>query len=113
MGVGRASMGGVVVSVFLGGVDGLDMSAVQQKVSEIDPDLVHPVDFAYNAVAAQLLPVIVKQYISSRKDVDGLMDKLASYEDAEPTMSGTPSSDSTSPSRDLSFEEAISAALSG
>ena len=41
------------------------------------------------------------------------MDKLASYEDAEPTMSGTPSSDSTSPSRDLSFEEAISAALSG
>ena len=98
---------------FLGGVDGLDMSAVQQKVAEIDPDLVHPVDFAYNAVAAQLLPVIVKQYISSRKDVDGLMDKLASYEDAEPTMSGTPSSDSTSPSRDLSFEEAISAALSG
>jgi hypothetical protein len=98
---------------FLGGVEGLDMSAVQQKVSEIDPSLVHPVDFAYNAVAAQLLPVIVKQYISSRKDVDGLMDKLASYEDAEPTMSGTPSSDSTSPSRDLSFEEAISAALSG
>ena len=46
---------------FLGGVDGLDMSAVQQKVAEIDPDLVHPVDFAYNAVAAQLLPVIVKQ----------------------------------------------------
>ena len=98
---------------FLGGVDGLAMSAVQQKVAEIDHDLVHPVDFAYNAVAAQLLPVIVKQYISSRKDVDGLMDKLASYEDAEPTMSGTPSSDSTSPSRDLSFEEAISAALSG
>lgn len=98
---------------FLGGVDGLDMSAIQQKVAEIDPDLVHPVDFAYNAVAAQLLPVIVKQYISSRKDVDSLMDKLASYEDAEPTMSGTPSSDSTSPSRDLSFEEAISAALSG
>ena len=96
---------------FLGGVDGLDMSAIQQKVAEIDPDLVHPVDFAYNAVAAQLLPVIVKQYISSRKDVDGLMDKLASYEDAEPTMSGTPSSDSTSPNRELSFEEAISAAL--
>ena len=42
------------------------------------------------------------------------MNKLAEYEDAEPTVSGSPKADSSSsrPS-DLSFEEAISAALSG
>lgn len=98
---------------FLSGVEDLDMEAIQEKVSDTDPDLVHPVDFAYNAVAAQLLPVLVKQYISSRKDIDSLMDKLASYEEAEPTMSGTPASDGTTvrqPS-ELSFQEAISAAL--
>ena len=98
---------------FLQGVEGLDMQSIKTKVSETDPDLVHPVDFAYNAVAAQLLPVVVKQYMSSRKDVDNLMDKLSSYEDAEPTMSGTPASDSPNArSGDLSFSEAISAALS-
>lgn len=98
---------------FLSGVEDLDMAAIQEKVSETDPDLVHPVDFAYNAVAAQLLPVVVKQYISSRKDIDNLMDKLASYEEAEPTMSGTPASDGTTvrPPSELSFQEAISAAL--
>ena len=71
---------------FLSGVEGLDMGAIENKAAETDPNVVHPVDFAYNAVAAQLLPVIVKEYMSSRKDVDGLMEKLASYEDAEPTL---------------------------
>tara|TARA_R100001443_G_scaffold54255_4_gene65724 strand:+ start:2843 stop:4096 length:1254 start_codon:yes stop_codon:yes gene_type:complete len=97
---------------FLSGVEGLDMGAVESKAAETDPSVVHPVDFAYNAVAAQLLPVIVKEYMTSRKDVDNLMDKLASYEDAEPTMSGTPASDGTirQPS-DVSFADAINRAL--
>lgn len=97
---------------FLSGVEGLDMGAIENKAAETDPSVVHPVDFAYNAVAAQLLPVLVKEYMSSRKDIDGLMDKLASYEDAEPTMSGTPAADGTvrQPS-ELSFADAINAAL--
>ena len=37
----------------LRGVEDLDMAANQEKVSDTDPDLVHPVDFAYNAGAAQ------------------------------------------------------------
>jgi len=97
---------------FLSGVDGLDMGAIESKAAETDPNVVHPVDFAYNAVAAQLLPVIVKEYMSSRKDVDGLMEKLASYEDAEPTMSGTPAADGTvRQPGDLSFADAINRAL--
>ena len=97
---------------FLSGVEGLDMGAVENKAAETDPSVVHPVDFAYNAVAAQLLPVIVKEYMSSRKDVDGLMEKLASYEDAEPTMSGTPAADGTvRQPGDLSFADAINRAL--
>lgn len=97
---------------FLSGVEGLDMGAIENKAAETDPNVVHPVDFAYNAVAAQLLPVIVKEYMSSRKDVDGLMEKLASYEDAEPTMSGTPAADGTvRQPGDLSFADAINRAL--
>ena len=97
---------------FLSGVEGLDMGVIENKAAETDPNVVHPVDFAYNAVAAQLLPVIVKEYMSSRKDVDGLMEKLASYEDAEPTMSGTPAADGTvRQPGDLSFADAINRAL--
>jgi hypothetical protein len=99
---------------FLSGVEGLDMGAIQEKAADLDPSVVHPVDFAYNSVAAQLLPTIVREYLSSRAEADVLMSKLAEYEGAEPTMSGAPKSDSTNPvSGDLSFEDAISAALGG
>jgi len=99
---------------FLAGVDGLDMSSIQEKAADLDPSAVHPVDFAYNSVAAQLLPTIVREYLSSRAEADVLMSKLSEYEGAEPTMSGSPTSDSTSAvSGDLSFEDAISAALGG
>jgi len=99
---------------FLSGVEGLDMGAIEAKASDLDPSVVHPVDFAYNSVASQILPTIVREYLSSRAEAEVLMNKLAEYEDAEPTVSGTPKSDTTTkrPS-DLSFEEAISAALSG
>ena len=96
------------------GVDGVDMEAIRTKASELDPHVVHPVDFAYNSIAAQLLPTIVREYLSSRKEADNLADKLATYEGAEPTMSGSVSStDSTRSSNELSFTEAINAALGG
>ena len=99
---------------FLSGVEGLDMSSIEAKASDLDPSVVHPVDFAYNSVAAQILPTIVREYLSSRAEADVLMSKLAEYEDAEPTVSGAPKSDSPSKTTsDMSFEEAISAALSG
>ena len=99
---------------FLSGVDGLDMSVIEAKASDLDPSVVHPVDFAYNSVASQILPTIVREYLSSRAEAEVLMNKLAEYEDAEPTVSGTPKSDTaTKRPSDLSFEEAISAALSG
>tara|TARA_R100000353_G_C6511518_1_gene196728 strand:+ start:1422 stop:2618 length:1197 start_codon:yes stop_codon:yes gene_type:complete len=99
---------------FLSGVDGFDMNEVKESVSEINPETLHPVDFAYNAVAAKLLPVIVEQYIKTRREAESLTDQLATYEEAEPTMSGSPKSDSTSPrSSGLSFAESIEAALSG
>ena len=99
---------------FLSGVDGFDMNEVKESVSEINPETLHPVDFAYNAVAAKLLPVIVEQYIKTRREAESLTDQLATYEEAEPTMSGSPKSDSTRPRNSgLSFAESIEAALSG
>ena len=97
---------------FLSGVEGLDMKAIEAKAAETDPTVVHPVDFAYNAVAAQLLPTVVREYLTARKEAEALTDKLAEYEGAEPTMSGIPAADGSSrASADMSFEEAINAAL--
>jgi hypothetical protein len=74
---------------FVKTLDGIDMNAIQSKASSIDPSVIHPVDFAYNAVSAQLLPSIVKEYVGLRKEIDILTDKLAEYENAEPKMSGS------------------------
>ena len=98
---------------FLSGVEGLDMATIQAKAADVDPSVVHPVDFAYNAVAAQLLPTLVREYMSSRKEAEALMGKLAEYEGAEPTMSGAPAGEGSRQSSDKSFMDAIDSALGG
>ena len=98
---------------FLNGIDGLDMSAIQQKASETDPSVLHPVDHAYNAVSAQVFPTVVRQYLEMRKEVESLTDRLAEYEEAEPAMSGQTRAPLTRAgvSDTASFEERVNAAL--
>jgi len=98
---------------FLSGIDGLDMSAIQQKASETDPSVLHPVDHAYNAVSAQVFPTVVRQYLEMRKEVESLTDRLAEYEEAEPAMSGQTKAPLTRAgvSDNASFEERVNAAL--
>lgn len=98
---------------FLSGIDGLDMSAIQQKASETDPSVMHPVDHAYNAVSAQVFPTVVRQYLEMRKEVESLTDRLAEYEEAEPAMSGQTKAPMTRAgvSDNASFEERVNAAL--
>ena len=98
---------------FLSGIDGLDMSAIQQKASETDPSVLHPVDHAYNAVSAQVFPTVVRQYLEMRKEVESLTDRLAEYEDAEPAMSGQTKAPAARAgvSDNASFEERVNAAL--
>jgi len=98
---------------FLKGIEGLDMTAIQKKASDIDPSAMHPVDHAYNAVSAQVFPTIVRQYLEMRKEVDGLTDRLAEYEEVEPAMSGQTKASSTRAgmSDSGSFEDRVNAAL--
>lgn len=98
---------------FLKGIEGLDMSAIQQKASETDPTVLHPVDHAYNAVSAQVFPTVVRQYLEMRKEVESLTDRLAEYEDAEPAMSGQTKAPSARAgvSDSASFEDRVNAAL--
>ena len=100
---------------FLAGIEGLDMAAVQKQAADADPSVIHPVDHAYNAVSAQLLPNIVKEYVAMRKENESLMDRLADYEGAEPTVSGAavPQAAGSGARPDMSFEESIAAALGG
>lgn len=105
---------------FLKTFDKLDVGAIQQKASQTDPSVIHPVDFAYNAVSAQLLPAIVREYVSQKKEIESLTDRLASFEDAEPRISGTGSSrlptasGSRSPAgSDVNFIDAINRAFGG
>ena len=69
-------------------------------------------DYTYNSVSAQILPAIIKEYVGMRKENEVLTDRLAEYEEAEPSMSGSsPSSKQVDPKQ--SFEERIEAAFAG
>ena len=100
---------------FLSGIEGLDMNAIQAKAAETDPTVIHPVDYAYNSVSAQLLPSVVREYMSMRAEVESLTDRLAEYEGAEPTMSGSSSPTSQQVSgqgkEGQTFEESVNAAF--
>lgn len=97
---------------FLSGIEGLDMKSIQSKAAEVDPSVIHPVDYTYNSVSAQILPSIIREYVGMRKENDVLTDRLAEYEGAEPSMSGsTPSS--TTVDTKQSFEDRIEAAFAG
>jgi len=74
---------------FVKNLGGLDISSIQQKAAQTDPTVIHPVDFAYNAVSAQILPAIVREYNSQKKEIEALTDRLAEYENAEPKISGS------------------------
>ena len=97
---------------FLNGIEGLDMAEVQSKAAEVDPSVIHPVDYTYNSVSAQILPAIVKEYASMRRENEQLTDRLAEYEDAEPSMSGS-TPNKTAISDDSSFTDRIEAAFAG
>ena len=99
---------------FLSGIEGLDMATVQAKAAETDPSVIHPVDYAYNSVSAQLLPTVVREYMTMRAEVGALTDRLAEYEGAEPTMSGsspTAQQISGKDRGDMSFEQGVDAAF--
>lgn len=96
---------------FLSGIEGLDMDSIQTKAAEVDPSVIHPVDYTYNSVSAQILPSVIKEYVSMRKENEVLTDRLAEYEEAEPTMSGSAPSTTTADS-DASFAERVEAAFS-
>ena len=101
---------------FVKSISGIDISAIQAKAASVDPTVIHPVDFAYNAVSAQLLPTIVREYVGLRKEIESLTDKLAEYETAEPSISaGSPSKAQSSRSGGMGggFIDAIDRAFGG
>lgn len=101
---------------FVKTLEGLDINAIQSKAASVDPTVIHPVDFAYNAVSAQLLPTIVREYVGLRKEIESLTDKLAEYETAEPKLSGgSPNSPKRSGSSgsEGGFVDAINRAFGG
>ena len=98
---------------FLSGIEGLDMKAIQEKAAEVDPSVIHPVDYTYNSVSAQILPSVIREYVGMRKENELLTDRLAEYEDAEPTMSGSAPSSGGGHTAKASFSEAVDAAFAG
>lgn len=101
---------------FLAGFEGIDFDAITEKAAGTDPAVIHPVDAAYNAVAAQMLPSLVKEYSALQAELENLTDRLAEYEEAEPGTSGSvPDSGrvANSTGANVSFEDAISQRLSG
>jgi hypothetical protein len=65
------------------------MNKIEQDSASLDPTTLHAVDHVYNAVSARLFPSIVREYVSLKKELDLITDRLADYEQAEPKVSGS------------------------
>ena len=96
---------------FLSGIEGFDMEPVREKAAESDPTTLH-------SIASQILPTVVKEYASLRKELDTVTDRLAEYEQAEPNSTATGESltsqgAATDKNRKMSFEDAVNAAFAG
>lgn len=98
---------------FVKTIEGIDINSIQSKAASVDPTVIHPVDFAYNAVSAQLLPTIVREYVGLRKEIEALTDKLAEYDNAEPKMSGSTSGGQKRSGGEGNFIDAINRAFGG
>jgi hypothetical protein len=101
---------------FLDGVDGVDLPTISKRVAEQDTNALSPVDSAYQSFAAQLLPKVAREYLSLRKELDSLTDKLAKYDRATPRAGGGGSSSlsgQSSVADGRSFADAVNAAFGG
>ena len=67
------------------------MKSIQSKAAEVDPSVIHPVDYTYNSVSAQILPSIIREYVGMRKENETfLRTGLAEYRrELSPRMSGS------------------------
>jgi len=97
---------------FLANIEGLDINKIEQESASIDPNALHSVDHAYNAVSAKLFPKIIREYVSLKKEFDTITDRLAEYEKAEPQMSGR-SNTTRSSQTSGSFIDRVDAAFGG
>lgn len=100
---------------FLDGIDGVDLKAISQRVAEQDTSKLSPVDSAFQSFSAQLLPKVAREYLSLRKELDSLTDKLAKYDRATPRAGGGGSSPAGTPTGNdgKSFVDAVTAAFGG
>jgi hypothetical protein len=98
---------------FISSIQGLDLARIEQESAAIDPSTLHSVDHAFNAVSAKLLPNIIREYVSLRKEFDSITDRLADYEQAEPKMSGSSPSPSKQSQAAGSFIDRVNSALTG
>ena len=98
---------------FLEGIEGVDMDKITEDVAKFDPKLADPVSNAYNAVAAKVLPAVLKDHVALKREVEGLIKALAQYESAEPTLSSgsTGAQSVNDPAEGLSFAEALEVKL--
>ena len=66
-------------------------------------------DAAYNAVAAQMLPSLVKEYGALQAELESLTDRLAEYEEASRDGGSVPDSGrvANSAGSNVSFEDAL------
>jgi hypothetical protein len=97
---------------FLANIEGIDISKIEQESAAVDPSTLHAVDHVYNSVSAKLFPKIIREYVSLKKELDTITDRLAEYEKAEPQMSGR-SNNTRASQTSGSFIDRVNSAFSG
>jgi hypothetical protein len=69
---------------FLNDIEGVDLKALTKEAAEFDPQFADDVTSSYQVMTSKLFPKLAREYVSLRKEIDSLTDKLAEYDNAKP-----------------------------
>ena len=71
---------------FISEIDGVDLTAMETRIAQIDIAAANPVQQAYSNMTAQLFPTMVQELLRARAQSDHLTEKLAEFDQSEPSI---------------------------
>ena len=97
---------------FLESIEGVDLAALTREAAATDPAVMDDVTSSYQVLTSKIFPKLAREYVMLQREIGALTDRLAEYDNAKPRAgSGSTVSQSSSPTGNKSFLDAISEAF--
>lgn len=97
---------------FLESIEGVDLAALTREAAATDPAVMDDVTSSYQVLTSKIFPKLAREYVMLQREIEALTNRLAEYDNAKPRAgSGSTVSQSSSPTGNKSFLDAVSEAF--